>query len=63
MYLCPAWALQEALSKGEATQLFKDQPLKGFPLHVLYPCRAFVPAKVRAFIDKLRATCRKQGLG
>ncbi|KZN34015.1 hypothetical protein N480_22760 [Pseudoalteromonas luteoviolacea S2607] len=63
IHLGPVWAFKEALDQGEAVQLFKDQPLKAFPLHVLYPSRAFMPAKVRVFIDKLRITCQKQGLG
>ncbi|MBQ4813299.1 LysR family transcriptional regulator [Pseudoalteromonas luteoviolacea] len=63
IHLGPKWAFNEALASGDVVQLFKDQPLKGFPLHALYPCRAFVPAKVRVFIDTLYAQCQQQGLG
>jgi len=49
--LGPTWAFEEELSSGRAVQVLDDWELEAFPVHALYAPTAFVPAKVRRFID------------
>ncbi|KZN35734.1 LysR family transcriptional regulator [Pseudoalteromonas luteoviolacea] len=62
IHLGPKWAFEEEIKTGKVIQLFHDIPLKSFPLHVLYPCRDFVPAKVKIFIDNLINKCNSGSL-
>jgi DNA-binding transcriptional LysR family regulator len=43
--------VKEHLASGALVNLFPDWPDETFPLHVFYPSRLHLPAKVRAFID------------
>lgn len=49
------WLVREELESGELVQLFKDYAIEpvGTPITALYPTRAHLPRKVRAFLDFL----------
>jgi DNA-binding transcriptional LysR family regulator len=46
-----ALGMKPYLDAGQLINLFPDWPDETFPLHVFYPSRHHLPAKVRAFID------------
>jgi DNA-binding transcriptional LysR family regulator len=61
IHLGPRWALRDALESGALVRLLPDYEPEAFPLHALYRSTAFVPAKIRAFVDRLAANARHLG--
>lgn len=53
MHLGPVWAFREGIKSGRLVALLQDYELEAFPVHALYASTAYVPAKIRAFIDLL----------
>ncbi|WP_035480030.1 LysR family transcriptional regulator [Aliagarivorans marinus] len=49
----PVWAFSKELREGSLVKVLVDEPLKSYPLHVLYVSRNYLPAKIRVFIDTL----------
>jgi len=47
----PSWLIDNHLKKGEVRAILREHTPKPMEIHVLYPQRQFVPAKVRCFID------------
>lgn len=55
MHLGPTWAFNDGLKSGDLERVLPAHGLEAFPVHALYPASAFVPAKVRVFIDMMVA--------
>lgn len=53
MHVGPVWAFKESLRSGDLVSVLPEYKLAAFPLHALYTSTAFVPAKVRSFIDAM----------
>lgn len=53
MHVGPVWAFKEGLRSGDLVSVLPEYKLAAFPLHALYTSTAFVPAKVRSFIDAM----------
>lgn len=53
MHLGPVWAFKQGLENGRLRQVLPEYPQQSYPLHVLYQSTAYVPAKIRQFIDRL----------
>ena len=53
LHLGPTWAFEEGLADGSLLRILPHTPLASFPLHALYAPGAFIPAKVRQFIDRM----------
>lgn len=53
IHIGPKWAFKEELLKGEVIQLLPELALTSFPVHALYVSKAYLPAKVKQFIQKL----------
>lgn len=49
----PSFMMANALAVGQVVQVLADYELGSFPLHVRYPSRRFLPAKVRCFLESL----------
>lgn len=49
----PSFMMATALAAGQVVQVLADYELGSFPLHVRYPSRRFLPAKVRCFLEAL----------
>ncbi len=49
--LVPELLISDALERGELVRVLPNWSLEGAPLHVVYPSRAYVPAKLRAFVE------------
>lgn len=47
----PTWLIDDHLKKGEVKAILSKHTPKPMEIHVLYPQRQFVPAKVRCFIE------------
>ncbi|EPJ49658.1 MAG: LysR family transcriptional regulator [Osedax symbiont Rs2] len=47
----PSFVASEYLASGDLVRVFTDYQMPTAPLYALYPERAYVPAKVRAFLD------------
>lgn len=47
----PAWLIDEHLKKGKVKAILRQYTPDPMDIHVLYPQRQFVPAKVRCFIE------------
>lgn len=45
------WAFRDLIESGELVQLMPDYQLEPYPLHATYVSTAFVPAKIRRFVD------------
>ncbi|ALS99573.1 LysR family transcriptional regulator [Lacimicrobium alkaliphilum] len=58
MHLGPVWAFREGLESGQLVSVLPDYPQQSFPLHALYLSTAYVPAKIRQFIDRLAKRCQ-----
>lgn len=54
----PALVARAAIRAGRLKRLFDGEPAPRRPVSVLYPSRAYLPAKVRVFIDFLEAALR-----
>ena len=53
LHVGPKWAFEEGIHSGEFVQVLPNYPLQSYPLHALYGSAAFIPAKIRTFIDQL----------
>lgn len=51
IHLGPYWFFQEEIKSGELEVLLPNYGLKAYPLHAVYNSAAFLPAKIRKFID------------
>ncbi len=60
LHLGPVWAFEDGLADGSLVAVLKDEALEAFPLHAVYTPSAFVPAKVRAFIDAMAAAVKAE---
>ena len=49
--ICPQFAVARALARGELVELFEEKPDYAYAVHLVYPHRLHLSAKVRAFID------------
>lgn len=49
--LCPEFAVARAIGRGELVSLFEAKPDYGFAVHLVYPHRLHLSAKVRTFVD------------
>jgi len=47
----PTWLIDDDIKKGNVKQILSEYRPRSMDIHVLYPQRQFVPAKVRCFID------------
>ncbi len=60
LHLGPVWAFEEGLADGTLVSVLDDQALEAFPLHAVYTPSAFVPAKIRAFINAMAAAVKAE---
>lgn len=52
--LCPTWSVAEDIRSGRLQVLLPEyDDARGIAIHAVYPCRQFVPAKLRSFVDFL----------
>lgn len=51
IHLGPYWAFKDELKRGNLEILLPDFSLQAYPIHALYSATAYVPAKIRKFID------------
>lgn len=51
IHLGPSWMFSEYLRSGQVVPLLSEYQLVAYPVHALYISKAFVPAKIRLFID------------
>ncbi len=56
----PTWLIGDAIDKGKAKIILDNFTPTPLDIHVVYPDRHFVPAKVRYFINFLRERFEKQ---
>lgn len=49
--LCPQFAVARAIARGELIELFEEKPAYSYAMHLVYPHRQHLSAKVRAFIE------------
>jgi len=56
----PKLFIEDALASGALTQLFPDEAGRSVTLGLVYPSRAALPAKTRAFVDYMAGTCAGQ---
>lgn len=47
------WDVAADIAANRLVPLFADQPSTEADIHVVYPTRHFLPARMRAFIDSL----------
>ncbi len=52
--VAPTWLLEDSVERGELSPILTDYRATPMEIHVIYPERRFVPARVRQFIDFLR---------
>ena len=53
LYYGPLWAYEHALETGDVVQLLPELELQAYPLNAIYKPSAYVPAKIRQFIDRM----------
>jgi len=53
IHVGPMWAHREDLAAGNLVALLPNHSLGPFPIHALYRATAYVPAKIRQFIDRM----------
>lgn len=58
----PSWVAEEGISQGNLVRLLEDYDILSVPLYAVYVDRAFLSAKVRAFIDFWVQKCAKDNL-
>jgi len=49
--LCPQFAVARAVARGQLVELFEERPAYSYSMHLVYPHRQHLSAKVRAFIE------------
>lgn len=55
IHMGPYWAFRDGLADGRLVEILPDYRMEAFPVHALYSSTAFVPAKIRLFIDRMVA--------
>ena len=53
LHLGPRWAFETDIKAGRLIAILPEYALLGFPLHALYERTAYLPAKIRLFIDRM----------
>ena len=53
LHLGPLWAFEEDIANGRLVTVLDEWELAAFPLFVLWPQADFLPAKVRAFAERM----------
>jgi DNA-binding transcriptional LysR family regulator len=59
LYLGPRWAYDDDLAAGRVVEVLPGYASPAFPLSAVYVGGAYVPAKVRAFIDAMVTECAR----
>lgn len=54
-----AWPFREYIETGELVQLLPEYEMPPYPIHATYPATAFVPAKIRRFVDLMAEYCQE----
>jgi len=49
IHLGPRWVFADDIESGRLISLLPDSPLRGFPVHAVYPARSYLPFKVKEF--------------
>lgn len=57
----PVWAFEDELRSGTVVPVLPDYAIAAYPVHALYTPSAFVPAKIRRFIDLAAEAFRASG--
>lgn len=57
----PVWAFEDELRNGAVVPVLPDWCIAAYPVHALYAPSAFVPAKIRRFIDLSAETFKASG--
>ncbi len=55
------WEVRPALAQGTLTSVLDDYAAGEYPIQAVYPAQRYVPAKVHAFIEHLRACYARPG--
>ncbi|WP_428267859.1 LysR family transcriptional regulator [Haliangium sp.] len=55
VHLGPRWAFQEGIDQGRFVALLDAFPVRAYPLRALYASATYMPAKIRHFVDDMRA--------
>lgn len=58
--MVPTWSVASQLADGSLVQVMKDHRPTTMPIHLLFPPRSYVPAKVGAFADHLTTIIRER---
>jgi DNA-binding transcriptional LysR family regulator len=58
IHLGPLWAFHDSIEAGRLHRLLPSWSLRAYPLHAVYPPSAYVPAKIRAFVDRMASLVR-----
>lgn len=53
IHLGPLWAFADAIKAGRLKALLPGYGLRSYPLHAVYAASSYVPAKIRAFVDRM----------
>ena len=61
LHLGPVWAFEDELRAGDVVPVLPDWSLPAYPVHALYAPTAYVPAKIRRFIDLTAEAFRASG--
>jgi DNA-binding transcriptional LysR family regulator len=54
VFIGPSFGIEEELKSGALVPVLTDYELPVFGIHVRYPSRRYLPAKVRSFLESLR---------
>ena len=57
----PVWAFEDELRRGDVVPVLPDWSIAAYPVHALYAPSAFLPAKIRRFIDLTAETFKASG--
>lgn len=58
LHLGPRWAFDAGLQDGSLVAILPDYALDAFPLHAIYIATSYVPAKIRAFVDRMAGSVK-----
>ncbi|ARU54328.1 putative transcription regulator protein [Oleiphilus messinensis] len=58
----PDFALRESVAKGELVLLLEDQHQTRYPVHILYPHRKYLSARVSTFITEFKQYIAESGV-
>lgn len=54
LFITPSFGVYQALDAGQVVPVLTDYEMVSFGIHVRYPSRRFLPAKVRCFLECLK---------